>query len=239
MLLSVEDLHAGYGKRQVLREVYLRVEEKGVTNIFGHNGAGKSTTLKSIISIIKPWRGKIFFKEADITGHEPWHNVQQGISYCPEANPVFGSLTVKENLLLAGRIIKKVDGKQYLDCLERVYGLFPKLNEKGKVLAGSLSGGERQMLALGVSLMNAPKLVLLDEPSAGLSPLLVTRLFSAIKEMKDKLGVGILLVEQNIEDAAKLADLIYVLHQGRITFGGNKQEWDRFVQKDKEGPKGS
>ncbi len=237
MLLKVDKLITGYGKRQVLSEVCLNVNEKAVTAIFGHNGAGKSTALKTIFNLIKPWEGKIFFKDMDITGNEPWHNVRLGIGYCPEANPIFSSLTVLENLMLAGRTIKKINLSQYMDCQERVYGLFPVLNEKAKLLSGSLSGGERQMLALGISLMNAPKLVLLDEPSAGLSPLLVGRLFSAIKEIKEKLGVGVLLVEQNVEDAIKLADLIYVLQQGKIVFAGNQEEWfGLFTQREREIP---
>ncbi len=225
MLLSVDNLTVGYGKRQVLTDVSLKVEEKSVSSIFGHNGAGKSTTVKTIMSFIKAWSGKIMFDGIDISGEAPWHNVRRGISYCPEANPVFSTLSVAENLQLAGRLIRKADVNRYQDCQNRVFDLFPRLREKLKAIAGSLSGGERQMLALGVALMNAPRLVLLDEPSAGLSPSMVGRLFSAIQEIKDKLGVGVLLVEQNVEDAAKLSDTIYVLHQGKIVFSGNQQEW--------------
>lgn len=224
MLLKIDKLVAGYGNKRVLNGVSLNVEESKVTALFGHNGAGKSTTLNAIMGVIKPREGKILFEGLDITGNDPWLNARRGIGYCPEANPVFRSLTVAENLMLAGRTIKKELGK-HRNCQEMIFELFPVLKQKISLPAGSLSGGERQMLALGMSLMIRPRLVLLDEPSAGLAPLLVARLFSVIQEMKDRLGAGVLLVEQNVEDASRIADSVYVLQQGKVVFAGTQREW--------------
>lgn len=215
-MLSVSDLHVSYGGIHALRGVSLEVNEGEIVTIIGANGAGKSTLLNTISGFLKPSRGKVEFR-GELLGRKPSHIVKAGICHVPEGRLVFANLSVEDNLLL-GAYLRK-DGKAVSAELERVYGLFPRLEERRRQSAGTLSGGEQQMLAMGRALMTDGDLVLMDEPSLGLAPILVQTVFDIIAEIR-KLGKTILLVEQNAFRALEVADRAYVLEQGRIVKEG-------------------
>lgn len=222
MLLSVTDLVAGYGAKSVIQGVSLEVGEREVVGIIGHNGAGKSTLLNAIFGVLRPIAGRVSFAGADITGRKPSLNVSAGIGYAPQGAEVFKSLSVAENLMLGGFAIN--DRQRVADGVERVEALFPILRERRHQRAGALSGGERQMLAMGMLLVAQPKLVILDEPSGGLSPLMVYRMYAAIREIATKLGASVLLVEQDLGNLLNVADRVYALANGRRTFAGSPDE---------------
>lgn len=221
-LLVLENVHTYYGNVHALKGISLTVEEGEIVTLIGANGAGKTTTLKTISGLIKPREGKIIFD-----GHElnriPAHKiVYMGISHAPEGRKIFPTLTVEENLMLGAYSLGN-DRKTIETNKERVFALFPRLAERRKQLAGTLSGGEQQMLAIGRALMSKPRLLLLDEPSLGLAPMLVKAIFETIKEI-NRQGVTILLVEQNAKAALKLAQRAYVLETGRIVLSGFSHE---------------
>ncbi|MCS7286152.1 MAG: ABC transporter ATP-binding protein [Anaerolineae bacterium] len=221
-LLVLENVHTYYGNVHALKGISLTVEEGEIVTLIGANGAGKTTTLKTISGLIKPREGKIIFD-----GHElnriPAHKiVHMGISHAPEGRKIFPTLTVEENLMLGAYSLGN-DRKTIETNKERVFALFPRLAERRKQLAGTLSGGEQQMLAIGRALMSKPRLLLLDEPSLGLAPMLVKAIFETIKEI-NRQGVTILLVEQNAKAALKLAHRAYVLETGRIVLSGFSHE---------------
>ena len=218
MLLQVTELEAGYGKKQVIHGVDLAVAEREIVAVLGHNGAGKTTLMNAIFGVIRPTGGSIRFQGADITGQRPSANVRQGLGYSPQGAEVFRSLTVTENLLLGGFPVK--NQSQVVDRISRVQELFPALYERRKVRAGSLSGGERQMLALGTLLVSSPNLVILDEPSGGLSPMMVDKMYVAIRDIAEKLHASVLLVEQEANHALEIADRAYVLANGRVIHEG-------------------
>jgi branched-chain amino acid transport system ATP-binding protein len=213
MLLKVEGLVVKYGHIEALHGIDIHVDEGEIVTILGANGAGKSTTLLTISGLLRPASGAIFF--GDIPIHKlPAHDiVKLGIAQVPEGRRLFGTLTVRENLLL-GAITQKNKSK-VLDMEQRIYKLFPILEERRSQLAGTLSGGEQQMLAIGRALMSNPKLLLLDEPSLGLAPLLVKNIFQTIKEINSE-GVTVLIVEQNARVALSIAHRGYVMETGRI-----------------------
>lgn len=216
-MLVLKSVSAGYGEAIVLKEVSLEVSEGEVTAVIGPNGAGKSTLLKTIAGLLRPKQGEIYFMQRRIDRMPPHEIVKLGITLIPEGRRLFPAMTVLENLLMGAYT---VTGKDELKRrLEWVYGLFPVLRERSKQLAGTLSGGEQQMLAIARGLMLMPKLLMLDEPSTGLAPKLVSRIFDTLKELK-KEGVSILLVEQNVYAALKLASRAYVLEEGKIVMGG-------------------
>lgn len=221
--LEVKGIDAGYGEAQVLFKVSLAVEERTITTLLGSNGAGKTTTLKVITGLLKPWDGSIFFKGMDITNLPPHKRVELGIAMVPEGRRLWPQLTVEENLLLAAKATKRAKDK-LAENLEIVYNLFPRLKERRRQLAGTLSGGEQQMLAIGRSLMTAPTLLLLDEPSLGLAPKLVIEVLETIKRIRDEYGLTVLLVEQNVHMALRIADYGYVLEQGRIVLEGEPRK---------------
>ena len=221
-MLEVDGIDVYYGDLQALWDVSLTVEGKELAVICGSNGSGKSTLLKTVVGILKPERGSIKFLGEKIDGIPPYNNVAEGISLVPEGARVFPYTTVIDNLKLGAYTVKEKE--QIKDSLKFVYEFFPVLRERENQLAGTLSGGERQMLAIGRALMSEPKLLLLDEPSAGLAPLLSANLFEVIKEINKGKGTSILLSEQNLHQALKLADRAYVLETGRVVLTGTGEE---------------
>ena len=220
MLLSVENLHVYYGAIHAVKDVSLHVQEGEIVTLIGANGAGKSTVLNTISGLLKPRSGKILFMDHNVTGVAPNKIVQTGLVQCPEGRRVFAKMTVEENLEMGAytRPNAKFD-----DNLAHVYELFPRLKERRQQVSGTLSGGEQQMLAMGRALMSEPKLLMLDEPSMGLAPLLVEQIFEIIKSLHQT-GSTILLVEQNAQMALQVADRAYVLESGRITLSGTGAE---------------
>jgi branched-chain amino acid transport system ATP-binding protein len=216
-MLELADVHVRYGNILALQGVSLRVDQGELIALIGANGAGKSTTLRAISGLQRPSAGTITFEGADITSASTDRIVGLGISHCPEGRRIFGSLTVAENLRLGA--VSVADAVAAAAELENVFALFPLLKERLGQAGGTLSGGEQQMLAIGRALMSRPRLLLLDEPSLGLAPLMVERIFETISELKQQ-GRTILLVEQNVHQALDVADRAYVLETGRITLDG-------------------
>jgi branched-chain amino acid transport system ATP-binding protein len=215
-VLKVENLHVYYGGIHALKGIDISVEKGEIVTIIGANGAGKSTLLNTISGLVRSREGRIIFKGSPLRP-VPHHIVMKGICQVPEGRLVFANLTVKDNLLLGAYLRKDI--KEIKKDLEKVYELFPRLAERQKQLAGTLSGGEQQMLAMGRGLMSNPELMLLDEPSLGLAPILVDTIFTVIQDIK-KIGKTILLVEQNAYKALSTADRAYVLEQGKIVKAG-------------------
>ena len=217
MLLEIKDLHVKYGNVEVLHGINLEVDEGEIVTILGANGAGKSTSLLSISGLVKPSQGEVLF-EGKALHRLPAHQVVKArISQSPEGRRVFGTLTVQENINLGAYTIKDKD--KIARTRKWIYELFPRLEERKHQLAGTLSGGEQQMLAIGRALMSDPKVLLLDEPSLGLAPLLVKAIFQTIQEI-NAAGVTVVLVEQNAKAALRLAHRGYVLEVGNITLSG-------------------
>ncbi|HEY1231729.1 MAG TPA: ABC transporter ATP-binding protein, partial [Ramlibacter sp.] len=203
-LLEVRDLHAGYGRAEVLTGLNLQLAAGQVVTVIGPIGAGKSTTLNALLGLL-PARGQVLFDGVDIAGTSLEERVMLGLALVPERRELFGSMPVEDNLVLGGYRAMKLRIPNWRDGLERVYTLFPRLKERRAQLAGTLSGGERQMLAVGRALMARPKLLMLDEPSLGLAPLVVREIFQIITRLRSQ-GVSILLVEQNARAALEVAD---------------------------------
>ena len=220
-MLEIENLHVYYGNIQALRGIDLRVDEGELVTIIGSNGAGKSTTLMTISGVLSPREGRIIIDGEEVGGLSPHKVVRKGIAHCPEGRLIFGRLTVKENLIL-GAYYRR-ERQRVRNDLEYIYDLFPRLQERRNQTAGTLSGGEQQMLAIGRALMSRPRLLMLDEPSLGLAPLLVERIFQVIQDLHSQ-GVTILLVEQNAYQALRVADRAYVLETGRIRLSGPARE---------------
>ena len=220
MLLSVENLHVYYGAIHAVKDVSLHVQEGEIVTLIGANGAGKSTVLNTISGLLKPRSGKIQFMDHNVTGVAPNKIVQTGLVQCPEGRRVFARMTVEENLEMGA--YTRPNGK-FDENLEHVYELFPRLKERRTQVSGTLSGGEQQMLAVGRGLMSRPKVLMMDEPSLGLAPLVVQGIFDIIREI-NRQGVTILLIEQNANMALKIADLAYVLETGTITMSGTGAE---------------
>ena len=212
-LLEVENIHSYYGHIHALRGVSLTVEEGEIVTLIGSNGAGKTTTLRSIHGILPPREGRIVFRGEEIQGVPAHSMIEKGISQSPEGRKIFHRMTVLENLEMGA--YHRKDRTETQDDMARVFDLFPRLKERVKQEAGTMSGGEQQMLAIGRSLMGRPKLLLLDEPSMGLAPVLVERIFQVIEEI-NKQGTTILLVEQNANVALEIATRGYVLETGTI-----------------------
>lgn len=219
ILLDIKDLEVSYGAIAAIKGISLQVRRGEVVTILGANGAGKTTTLRTISGLLKPKAGHIIFDKNDITNTEAHDIVSLGMSHSPEGRRVFGTLSVEENLLMGAYTLKSHDK----ETLSWIFDILPRLHERRKQLAGTLSGGEQQMLAIGRAIMSKPKLLILDEPSLGLAPILVKGIFKAVKEIAQT-GVTVLLVEQNAKAALKLADRAYVLEVGKITHQGTAQE---------------
>ena len=218
-LLHIENLQVRYGGIEAVKGVSFDVREGEIVTLIGANGAGKSSTLRSIAGLEKPSGGKIIFRGDDLTGRDATSIVKKGITLVPEGRRIFADLTVLENLKV-GAYLRNDD---ISEDIQWVYDLFPRLRERSWQLGGTLSGGEQQMLAVGRALMSRPKLMMMDEPSLGLAPLIVKDIFSIIKEI-NRQGVTILLIEQNANMALKTADTGYVMETGRITLSGTGQE---------------
>ena len=220
-LLEVRDLHVSYGAIQAVQGVSFEVNEGEVVALIGSNGAGKSTILRTISGLEKAKSGSIRFQDQELTKMKAHNIVRAGIAHVPEGRRVFPEMTVYQNLML-GAYTRK-DAKEKAENLERVYTHFPRLRERAKQVAGTLSGGEQQMLAMGRALMSNPKLILMDEPSMGLSPIFVNEIFGIIETVA-KEGKTVLLVEQNAKKALSIADRAYVLETGSITMEGPAKE---------------
>jgi branched-chain amino acid transport system ATP-binding protein len=221
-MLKVSDIHAGYGRIEVLKGVSLEASEGEVVCLLGANGAGKSTLLRVISGLITPAKGSISFMGQEITGRRPDDIVRAGISHVPEGRQIFFGLTVQQNLLL-GAYAHGSTRAELDELYNGVFKLFPILKERFAGKAGSLSGGEQQMLAIARGLMAQPRLLLLDEPSLGLAPLLVQNIFSIIKDLRAA-GIPILLVEQNVAAALRIADRAYIMETGKIVSHGAAAE---------------
>ena len=217
-ILKVTNMHAGFGKAEVLHGISLEVMPGGVITVIGPKGAGKSTTLNALMGLLKA-SGDIEFNGQAIGDTTLEERVMLGIALVPERRELFTTMSVADNLLLGGYRPMKLGDRRWRDGFEQVYSLFPRLKEREKQMAGTLSGGERQMLAVGRALMGQPKLLMLDEPSLGLAPLVVKEIFSIIERLRES-GVSILLVEQNARAALAMADHAYVLETGDISLQG-------------------
>ena len=215
-LLQVEGVTSGYGDMEVLRDVSIALEPGEIGSIIGPNGAGKSTVMKVVFGQLRPWRGRVVFAGEDISHLAPYEIVTRGMCYVPQVGNVFTELTVEENLELGAFAL---EGRDVAARKERVFELFPRLKERTRQRAGKLSGGERQMLAMGSALMLDPQLLLLDEPSAGLAPKMVEIIFERIRRVNDT-GVAILMVEQNARESLKMAHRGYVMANGQNRVDG-------------------
>ncbi|MEB3806969.1 MAG: ABC transporter ATP-binding protein [Desulfurococcales archaeon] len=221
-ILEVEDLVSGYGETQILFGVSLKVEKGTITTLLGSNGAGKSTTLWTIMSVVEPWKGTIKLDGADVTRLPTHKKVRLGMILVPEGRRLWPGLTVEENLRLAALIPRAKEKVE--ENLELVYNYFPRLKERRNQLAGTLSGGEQQMLAIARGLMLNPEILMLDEPSLGLAPKLVQEIAGIVKRLRDEEGKTIFLVEQNIHIALTVADYGYLLENGRVVLEGTPKE---------------
>ncbi len=217
-LLTVKDLHAGYGRAEVLTGLNFQLAKGQVVTVIGPNGAGKSTTLNALMAVL-PSRGQVVFDGVDLSDVSLEERVMLGMALVPEKRELFGTMPVEDNLILGGYRAMKQRVPHWRNEIERVYTLFPRLKERRLQLAGTLSGGERQMLAVGRALMSGPKLLMLDEPSLGLAPLIVREIFRIIVQLREQ-GVSILLIEQNARAALEVADHGYVLETGAIALHG-------------------
>jgi branched-chain amino acid transport system ATP-binding protein len=218
MLLQVKNLRCGYGSLEVVHGVSLHVCAGEIVGLLGANGAGKSSLLRALVGLLPPWQGEIYIDGRPTRGQPTWRCLSHSLVLVPEGRQLFADMTVRENLLLGG--YHNPDRQM---TLEIVLDRFPRLRERLKQVAGTLSGGEQQMLALGRALMGRPKLFLLDEPSMGLAPLLVKEVFAEIRKMKD-LGITVLLVEQNVAATMQIADRAYVMETGEIILEGEAAE---------------
>jgi len=220
-MLKIENLVVSYGGIEALKGISMEVEEGKIVTLVGANGAGKSTTLRSIVGLVKPKNGTITYKGKNLLNEKTQNIVRKGITLVPEGRRVFPNLTVKENLKIGA--FTRTNTKEVNKDLDFVYSIFPILKERNWQLAGTLSGGEQQMLAVGRALMSRPKLLMMDEPSLGLAPLIVKEIFGIIEEIHRQ-GVTILLIEQNANAALHIADVGYVMETGRITLKGSGRE---------------
>jgi len=220
-MLVLKNIEAGYGKIQILWNINLEVKEKEIVCILGPNGAGKTTTLRVIAGLLKPYKGKVLYKNKDITNLHPYERFKAGIAFVPDTKELFPYMSVEENLLVgfenSGVNIKKRDN------IEKVFELFPVLKERRRQLAKTLSGGEQQMLAIARALVSEPSLLMLDEPSTGLAPKIVGKIFEILPKLRES-GLTILLVEQNIKLALDISDRGYVMENGKLVIEGNVDE---------------
>ncbi|MBO0728922.1 MAG: ABC transporter ATP-binding protein [Acidimicrobiaceae bacterium] len=232
-LLDVQGLFAGYGRKQVVFDVHVHVDEGEIVTIIGHNGAGKTTTLKTIFGMLPVQRGRVVYRDEEITHTSCRRNVLGGMSLIPSERFVFGDMSVSDNLRLGA--LHQKSGEVRDRRLERVHALFPILAERAGQMARTLSGGQQRMLSLGVAMMSGPRLLMLDEPSLGLAPSLVQEIFDNIRRLATDEGLSVLLLEQNVGQALRITDRVYVMRSGRIILEetadqmrGRDQYWDLF-----------
>ena len=222
-MLKIRNLEAGYGKLRVLKRISMHVDPGEIVTIIGAIGAGKTTLLHTITGLVKIGPGEILFKNSNLGRQKPEKIVASGCSLVPEGRQVFSTMTVEENLILGGYVPAKKNKKAVSDGVGKVYELFPVLKERARQLAGTLSGGEQQMLAMGRALMAKPSLIMMDEPSTGLAPLIVKSIFKVILQLREE-GNTVLLVEQNAKAALGIADRGYVLETGKIILQGAAED---------------
>jgi len=221
-MLKVTELESGYGPMQVLWKPSLQVKKGSITSLLGPNGAGKSTFIMTVFGSIQPWSGKIVYAGSDVTLLPTHKKVDMGVALVPEGKHLFPNMTVHENLLM-GAYLKKASAHRD-KSLNMVHALFPRLKEREHQMAGSLSGGEQQMVTIARALMTKPELIMLDEPSQGLAPLLVQEVFETIVKMKNDIGLTVLLIEQNADASLNAADYVYIMHEGGIKAEGRPEE---------------
>ena len=220
-MLKIENLESGYGPMQVLWQPSLEVKKGTITSLLGPNGVGKSTLLKTVLGVVEPWGGKIFYEGKDVTNLPSHKKVDLGLTLVPEGKHLFGGMTVHENLIMGAY---RKEAMQYInESLELVYSLFPILKERDTQGAGTLSGGQQQMVTIARALMTKPKMIMLDEPSQGLAPKLVGEVFETIGKLQAEIGLTILLVEQNAEASLNAANYVYIMHEGRIKAEGKPE----------------
>ncbi len=224
MLLEVSDLHVHYGKSHILHGPSLGVDRGEIVCLLGRNGVGKSTMLKTVIGLVAPSSGSVTFKGTMVGGWAPHRVARLGLGYVPEERRIFPTITVKENLLMGARRGARGNGNGAAWSPERVYGFFPRLRERERQRAGSLSGGEQQMLTIGRTLMGNPEMLLVDEPTEGLAPMIVEQVERILTEVH-RSGTPILLVEQSMETALALAQRVYVMSKGQIVFSGSVKDF--------------
>lgn len=216
-MLEIKNLNTGYDKKQVLFDLSLKVEDGEIVSIIGPNGGGKSTILKAVCGLIPAWNGEILFDKKNLNHNQPSRNIALGITFAPQGNRVFDELTVKENLEIGGYLLQN---KLLTERIESVLKIFPILKDRYKQTAGSLSGGEKQMLALGRALIPKPKLLLLDEPSLGLAPNLLNDVFQKIVEVNQEMNLSILIVEQKVREVLAISHKVYSIKLGKNAFEG-------------------
>ena len=214
MLLRVKNLEAGYGKKQILYDISLSIHEGEIVGLIGHNGAGKSTALRSIFGLLTPHRGQVVFMDQDVTFASPAAKLDAGIYHLPQEDFLFNDLTVIDNLEMSFFTMK--DPSNFPSRLDEVYTFFPVLSNRKNQMAGTLSGGERRMLGIGMGLLRRPNLLMLDEPSSGLSPVAFQNVAKIIQEINRSLGTAVILVEQNVKVAFKLSQRVYVMKAGHV-----------------------
>lgn len=221
-MLQVDNIDVNYGDVRVLKGVSLEVKEKELVAVIGANGAGKTTLINTISGILRPKKGTIFFQGQPISSLEAHKIVAQGIVQVPEGRILFPEMSVRENLEMGGYLLK--DKQSIEERFEAVFNLFPVLRERQKQAAGTMSGGEQQMVAIGRALMSSPKLIMFDEPSLGLAPKLVQSIFEMVLRIKNELGITILLVEQNVQHTCQISDRAFVIENGEVVLQGTGQE---------------
>jgi len=227
-MLDVRGISAGYGNFEVLHGIDLTVGDREIVALFGHNGAGKSTLLKTIYGEIRESAGEVLLGGVTRARRDGASSARLGVRYVPQEGNVFPNMSIQDNLRLGAYSVDPDPGL-LAQRMDEVFGLFPILRERRLIMARSLSGGERQMLAISLALMTAPKLLLLDEPSSGLAPVMVQRVFDAIRRLRDELGATVLLVEQNVNEALRLAQRAYVMQEGRIVFSAMATEREDII----------
>ncbi|MGH2632567.1 MAG: ABC transporter ATP-binding protein [Tepidiformaceae bacterium] len=232
-VLKVDGLSAGYSRTPVVFDATLRVQPGEIVTMVGHNGAGKTTTLRAICGLNKPFAGKVEYNDRDVSSLTCSQKVKLGLSFIPAERFTFGQLSVDDNLLLGGLPTRSSAARETLR--ERVFEMFPVLRGRSKQMAGTMSGGEQRMLSLGIALMADPKLLLLDEPSLGLAPAVVQRIMDLVRSLASERGLSVLLVEQNVAQALRVADRVYVMRSGRIILEESAEKmrqrpqlWDLF-----------
>jgi branched-chain amino acid transport system ATP-binding protein len=217
-MLEAASIVAGYGKKEIVRGVDLAVQEREVLLVLGHNGAGKTSLMRALFGLLPPSAGRVSFAGRDITGRRPAQNVADGLAYIPQGHGIFPSLSVRDNLDLGAFALR--ERAKLGERLDTVFALFPVLAERRSQIGGTLSGGQQQMLAIGMALMHAPRLIILDEPSIGLAPNLVDKVMQAIREVNRRFGTTIVMVEQNVRYSLPIADRVAVLKTGLKIYDG-------------------